>query len=82
MTEYCSPEKDKAALITISAQHDFVQAGSPLCAKGHIRAVPALSRVVGPGPVEVMLVYYPRLKEGMGMPAEKRFYLKEIDDDE
>ena len=37
---------------------------------------------IGPGPVEVMLVYYPRLKEGMGMPAEKRFYLKEIDDDE
>jgi hypothetical protein len=46
MSEYCSPEKDKAALITISAQHDFVQAGSPLCAKGHIRAVPVLSRVV------------------------------------
>jgi len=46
MTEYCLPEKGKAALITISAQHDFVQTGSPLCAKGHIRAVPALSRVV------------------------------------
>ena len=46
MTEYCLPDKDKAALITISAQRDFVRGGSPLCANGHSRAVPALTRVV------------------------------------
>ncbi len=46
MTEYCLPEKDKAALITISAQRDFVRGESPLCANGHSRAVPALRRVV------------------------------------
>ena len=46
MTEYCLPEKENVALITISAQRDFVRGESPLCANGHSRAVPALKRVV------------------------------------
>jgi nicotinamidase-related amidase len=46
MTEYCLPEKENVALITISAQRDFVRGESPLCANGHSRAVPALKLVV------------------------------------
>lgn len=44
--DYCLPERGKAALITISAQYDFVRSDSPLCAKGHGLAVPALEKVV------------------------------------
>lgn len=32
------------------------------------------------GPVEITLVLYPRLKEGMGLPTTKRFNLREITD--
>ena len=46
MTEYCLPERERAALITISAQRDFTRSDSPLCAKGHRRAVPSLARIV------------------------------------
>lgn len=46
MNDYCLPERDKVALITISAQQDFVRQDSPLCSRGNARAVPALVRVV------------------------------------
>ena len=46
MTEYCLPDRNKVALVTISAQQDFVRQDSPLCAKGHQRAVPALEDAV------------------------------------
>ena len=44
--DYCLPERGNAALITISAQDDFVRSDSPLCAKGHGLAIPALEKVV------------------------------------
>ncbi|MDX1401875.1 MAG: isochorismatase family cysteine hydrolase [Kiloniellales bacterium] len=46
MTEYCLPERDKVALVTISAQNDFIRPGSALCANGHKRALKPLENVV------------------------------------
>ncbi len=46
MLDYCSPEKDRAALLTISAQRDFTLPGSPVRACGLQRAVPAMRRLV------------------------------------
>jgi nicotinamidase-related amidase len=45
MWDYCTPEKDRAALLTISAQRDFTAVGSPVRACGLERAVPAMGRL-------------------------------------
>ena len=42
MTNYCVPEKDKAALLCISAQRDFVAPGSPVRACGSRAALPRM----------------------------------------
>ena len=46
MANYCVPERDKAALLTISAQQDFVRPDSPIKACGALQAKPALHRLV------------------------------------
>lgn len=46
MAYYCVPERSKAALLTVSAQQDFLRPGSPIKASGATRAKPALHRLV------------------------------------
>ncbi|MHA1599334.1 MAG: cysteine hydrolase family protein [Alphaproteobacteria bacterium] len=46
MAYYCVPEKAKAALLTVSAQQDFLRSDSPIKASGANRAKPALHRLV------------------------------------
>ncbi|MGF1592819.1 MAG: isochorismatase family cysteine hydrolase [Kiloniellaceae bacterium] len=46
MTNYCVPEKGKAALLCISAQRDFVAPGSPVRACGWKSALPNIARLV------------------------------------
>ncbi len=46
MANYCVPDKGRAALLTISAQEDFVRPGSPYKASGIRRVRPALRRMV------------------------------------
>jgi nicotinamidase-related amidase len=46
MTNYCVPEKGKAALLCISAQRDFVAPGSPVRACGWPSALPNIGRLV------------------------------------
>lgn len=46
MANYCVPEKGKAALLIVSAQRDYLRAGSPLHTKGAEGAVPTLRRLV------------------------------------
>ena len=46
MANYCVPERQRAALLTLSAQRDFMAPGSPVKAHGAERARPALRRLV------------------------------------
>jgi nicotinamidase-related amidase len=46
MANYCVPQKGTAALLTLSAQQDFVSPGSPYRDAGAQRVLPALGRVV------------------------------------
>jgi nicotinamidase-related amidase len=46
MPDYTSPERGKAALITINAQQDFVNSGSPLRTCGVSQALDGVSRLV------------------------------------
>ncbi len=46
MTHYCVPERGCAALLTLSAQRDFVAPGSPVKVHGDGRARPGLRRLV------------------------------------
>jgi nicotinamidase-related amidase len=46
MTNYCVPQKGTAALLTLSAQQDFLKPGSPYRAVGAHRVLPALARTV------------------------------------
>ena len=46
MAYYCVPERDRAALLTLSAQRDFLRPGSPVRSYGGAAAMPALSRLV------------------------------------
>ena len=46
MPDYCVPERNAVALLTLSAQRDFVEPGSPIKAHGGERARPALRRLV------------------------------------
>jgi nicotinamidase-related amidase len=46
MTNYCVPEKGKAALLCISAQRDFVAPGSPVRACGSQAALPRMEALV------------------------------------
>jgi nicotinamidase-related amidase len=45
MLDYTAPDRTRVALVTVNAQRDFVQAGSPLKACGCSRATPALARL-------------------------------------
>ena len=45
MGYYCVPQKGTAALLTLSAQHDFVRPDSPYRASGVLRVRPALGRL-------------------------------------
>jgi len=46
MAFYCVPERSKSALITVSAQQDFLRSNSPIKACGAVSAKPALHRLV------------------------------------
>ncbi len=46
MANYCIPERRSVALLTLSAQRDFIEPGSPVRAHGAARARPALCRLV------------------------------------
>ncbi|MFQ5467920.1 MAG: cysteine hydrolase family protein [Kiloniellaceae bacterium] len=46
MAKYCVPERDRVALITLSAQKDFVQDGSPVRALDWKRATGAMGRLI------------------------------------
>ncbi len=46
MAYYCVPERANTALLTISAQQDFLRPDSPIKASGADRAKPALHRLV------------------------------------
>ncbi len=46
MANYCVPQKGTAALLTLSAQQDFLRPGSPFRVAGGQRILPALGRVV------------------------------------
>jgi nicotinamidase-related amidase len=46
MAFYCVPERAKAALLTVSAQQDFIRPNSPIKACGAVRAKPAMHRLV------------------------------------
>lgn len=46
MAFYCVPEKGKAALLTISAQRDFTQPGSPIKVCGFERKLPAMRGLI------------------------------------
>lgn len=46
MANYCVPERKNVALLTVSAQHDFLKPGSPVRAVGAEPARPILRRVV------------------------------------
>ena len=46
MAKYCVPERDKVALLTVSAQEDFVRPDSPIKSSGAMQAKPALHRLV------------------------------------
>ncbi|MCH6587708.1 MAG: cysteine hydrolase, partial [Proteobacteria bacterium] len=46
MANYCVPQKGTAALLTLSAQRDFLRPGSPYRSAGAQRVLPALARVV------------------------------------
>ena len=46
MAYYCVPKKATAALLTVSAQQDFLRPDSPIKANGAARAKPALHRLV------------------------------------
>jgi nicotinamidase-related amidase len=46
MANYCVPQKGTAALLTLSAQQDFLKPGSPYRAAGAHRVLPALARTV------------------------------------
>jgi nicotinamidase-related amidase len=46
MANYCVPQKGTAALLTLSAQQDFLRPGSPYRAAGAHRVLPALARTV------------------------------------
>ncbi len=46
MANYCVPHKGTAALLTLSAQQDFVSPGSPYRVSGAQRVLPALARTV------------------------------------
>ncbi|MGH6948857.1 MAG: isochorismatase family cysteine hydrolase [Kiloniellales bacterium] len=46
MPNYCRPERNRSALITISAQRDFAREDSPIKACGLGRALPAMESVV------------------------------------
>ncbi len=46
MANYCVPERKGAALLTLSAQRDFMAPGSPVKAHGGERARPAIRRLV------------------------------------
>ena len=46
MANYCVPQKGTAALLTLSAQQDFLRPGSPYRAAGAHRVLPALARIV------------------------------------
>ncbi len=46
MANYCVPERSAAALLTLSAQRDFMVPGSPVKAHGGERALPAIRRLV------------------------------------
>lgn len=43
---YCVPERDKAVLLTLSAQRDFLRPGSPVKACGAERATPVMRHVI------------------------------------
>jgi nicotinamidase-related amidase len=46
MANYCVPQKGTAALLTLSAQQDFLKPGSPYRAAGAHRVLPVLARTV------------------------------------
>jgi nicotinamidase-related amidase len=46
MAKYCVPQKGTAALLTLSAQQDFLRSNSPFRAAGAHRALPGLARTV------------------------------------
>ncbi len=46
MANYCVPQKGAAALLTLSAQQDFLRPGSPYRVAGGQRILPALGHVV------------------------------------
>lgn len=46
MANYCVPERSSAALLTLSAQRDFLALGSPVRAHGGERALPAIRCLV------------------------------------
>ncbi len=45
MANYCIPQKGTAALLTLSAQRDFLRADAPYRASGVRRVRPALRRL-------------------------------------
>ena len=46
MPEYIRPQKEHVALITLSAQRDYILPSSPIRASGLSRAIPAMSKLV------------------------------------
>ena len=46
MPDYTLPERGKVALLTINAQRDFIQAGSPLRTSGVTGALRGVTRLV------------------------------------
>ncbi|MFD2205184.1 cysteine hydrolase family protein [Kiloniella antarctica] len=46
MPEYTRPQKDHVALITLSAQRDYILPSSPIRASGLSRAIPAMTKLV------------------------------------
>ncbi|MCZ4282986.1 cysteine hydrolase [Kiloniella laminariae] len=46
MTEYLRPQKDHAALITLSIQRDYILPSSPIRASGLSRVIPTMTRLV------------------------------------
>lgn len=47
MADYCVPERQRVALLTLSVQRDFVEPGSPVKAPSLPRVLPNIRRLVG-----------------------------------
>ena len=46
MPDYCTPERDRTALLTLSVQRDFTAPGSPVTAPGLARVLPNIQKLV------------------------------------